>query len=194
MTTTSNDLGARRIHDPDGAVVEVFPLPRDESSLRSLLEDIFVNHWHEIVFGPILEGAAWELTAAAPPSAISCRDGYLTIAFHRLHFHLCIGPTRGSRRNPTPAELAKRRQTARAELFRRLGPSDAPVSWGLRLFNGAMEPQLTVFLPNPLLSSEGRSQEPDWSRLALWDALRARWTGAAGPEPADRSATRFFHG
>jgi hypothetical protein len=34
---------------------------------------------------------------------------------------------------------------------------------------------------------------PDWSRLELWDALRARWTGAEGPDPVDRSAGRFRH-
>ena len=31
------------------------------------------------------------------------------------------------------------------------------------------------------------------SRLALWDEIRARWTGAAGPDPFDRSATGFAH-
>ena len=193
MTAMINTTAGQRIRDPDGGAADVFPLPLDEN-LRTLLEDLFAHHWRDIVFGPIIEGAAWELTADVPPSTISYFDGYLTVAFGRLHFHVCIGPTRGSRQNPTPGALAIRRQTARAELFRRLDPRAAPVSWGLRLFNGAMEPQMTVFLPNPLLSPEGRPQPPDWSRLALWDALRVRWTGAAGPDPADRSATRFFHG
>jgi hypothetical protein len=36
-------------------------------------------------------------------------------------------------------------------------------------------------------------QEPDWSRLALWDELRARWTGSTGPDPLDRCGVRFTH-
>jgi hypothetical protein len=45
----------------------------------------------------------------------------------------------------------------------------APASWGLRMFNGAGEQQLTTLLPNPFLSAEGDKlvQAPDWSRLAL---------------------------
>ncbi|MNC97076.1 hypothetical protein D3C83_146200 [compost metagenome] len=52
-----------------------------------------------------------------------------------------------------------------------------------------------MFFPNPFLSPDtGRVLvEPDWSRLALWDALRARYTGADGPDPADRTAPRFAH-
>jgi hypothetical protein len=65
----------------------------------------------------------------------------------------------------------------------------------VRLFNGAGEQQVTILLPNPFLSPDGDKvlKRPDWSRLALWDALRARWTGAAGPDPVDRSAERFRH-
>jgi hypothetical protein len=63
------------------------------------------------------------------------------------------------------------------------------------MFNGAGEQQLTILLPNPFLSAEGDKlvREPDWSRLALWDELRARWTGSAGPDPLDRSGVRFTH-
>ena len=79
------------------------------------------------------------------------------------------------------------------KLYRTLDPEGAPVSWGLRLFNGAGEQQLTIFLPNPFLDDEGRvCDEPDWSRLALWDELRARHLGC-GPDERDRSARRFFH-
>jgi hypothetical protein len=65
----------------------------------------------------------------------------------------------------------------------------------LRLFNGADEAQLTVLLPNPLLSPDGERvlKTPDWSRLALWDALRARWAGIAEPDPFDRTARHFRH-
>ena len=68
--------------------------------------------------------------------------------------------------------LARRRQTARAELYRRLDhASGPPTSWGLRLFNGHGEQQITILLPNPFLSPDGEKvlTVPDWSRLALWD-------------------------
>jgi hypothetical protein len=186
---------AERVIEADGHAADVFALPADEASLAELLGDLFRNHWDEIVFGPIIEGAAWEMRAPHAPTHIGSLDGYLTIAFGASHFHLCIGPTKGTRHDPTPPALARRRQTARAELYRRLDPSGAPISWGLRLFNGADEQQTTILLPNPLLSADGEKilKEPDWSRLALWDELRRRWTGATGPDAIDRTATRFQH-
>lgn len=185
----------QRLTDPDGQAAEAFPLPTDPASLETLLRELFERHWEAIVFGPIIEGAAWEMRAPHAPSYVGMLDGYLTVAFGGSHFHLCIGPTRGSPDKPTPAALARRRQTARAELYRRLDDAGAPVSWGLRLFNGDGEQQATIFFPNPFLSPDtGRVLEkPDWSRLALWDAMRARWTGASVPDPVDRSAARFAH-
>jgi hypothetical protein len=184
-----------RTTDSDGQIVEVFPLPTDPESLERLLRELFERHWDAIVFGPIIQGAAWEIRAPQAPSYVGVLDGYLTVAFGKSHFHLCIGPTRGPRHDPTPTALARHRQTARAELYRRLDRSGAPVSWGLRLFNGAGEQQVTIFFPNPFLSPDTDKilQQPDWSRLALWDAMRARWTGAAGPDPLDRSAAGFAH-
>lgn len=184
-----------RAVDPDGHGVDVFPLPRDEASLERLLRDLFENHWDKIVFGPIIEGAAWEIRAAHPPTLVGMMDGYLTVAFGASHFHLCIGPTKGPRHDPTAAALARRRQTARAELYRRLDREGAPISWGLRLFNGENEQQITILLPNPFLSPDGEKvvKIPDWSRLQLWDELRARWVGGHGPDPIDRSAARFRH-
>jgi len=183
------------VKDPDGATVEVFALPTDEVSLEALLRDLFEQHWDKITFGPLIQGAAWEIRAPHAPTHIGMLDGYLTVAFGASHFHLCIGATRGPRHDPTPPSLARHRKTARAELYRRLDRSGAPASWGLRLFNGAGEQQLTILLPNPFLSAEGDKlvQEPDWSRLALWDELRARWTGSTEPDPLDRSGVRFTH-
>jgi len=184
-----------RVTDPDGHLVDVFPVPRDEVSLERLLRDLFEKHWRDITFGPIIQGAAWEIRASHEPTFVGTLDGYLTVAFGLSHFHLCIGPTRGPRHDPTPPDLARHRRTARAELYRRLDRSGAPVSWGLRLFNGEGEQQVTILLPNPFLSPDGDKAmpEPDWSRLDLWDELRARWTSAGGPDPFDRSARRFTH-
>jgi len=35
---------------------------------------------------------------------------------------------------------------------------------------------------------------PDWSRLDLWDRLRARWLGLTDPDPLDRSGRVLSHG
>ncbi|MBV8651182.1 MAG: hypothetical protein JO255_06920, partial [Alphaproteobacteria bacterium] len=88
------------------------------------------------------------------------------------------------------------RRTSRAELYRRLSRAGTPISWGLRLFNGKDEQQITILLPNPFLHPETDKvlKVPDWSRLALWDRLRARWFGLDEPDPFDRSAKRFGHG
>jgi hypothetical protein len=188
-------MAPRRITDEDGAQLDVFALPTDEATLLALLRHLFETHWDKIVFGPLIQGAAWEIRASVPPTKVGMLDGYLTVAFDAWHFHLCIGDHKGSHRHPTPPALARHRRTARAELFRRLDPAGDAVSWGLRLFNGAGEQQITIFFPNPFLSADGERvlRQPDWTQLALWDELRARYTGAAGPDPADRAAKRFHH-
>jgi hypothetical protein len=182
----------QRVVDRDGTPLDVFPLPTDAASLESLLRDLFENHWREITFGPIIQGAAWEMRADQAPTYVGVLDGYLTIAFGVPHFHICIGETKGSRSRPTPPELAQHRRTSRAELYRTRGRSCVPMSWGLRLFNGAGEQQITVLLPNAFLDPDTDRflKEPDWSRLALWDKLRARWFGLTEPDPVDRSANR----
>jgi hypothetical protein len=185
-----------RVTDPDGAIVETLPLPADQTSLEEMLRDLFEHHWDKITFGPVIQGAAWEIRAAQPPTHVGMLDGYLTVAFGASHFHLCIGPHKGSRKNPTPEALARHRQTARAELYRRLDKSGAPVSWGLRLFNGHGEQQTTILLPNPFLAPDSDKvlKMPDWSRLYLWNRLRARWLGLTEPDPLDRSGVGFSHG
>ena len=190
-----NPVVPQRLTDEDGHIVEVFPLPTDEGTLEQLLRELFESHWDKLVFGPIIEGAAWEFQAPHAPTHVGVLDGYLTVAFGASHFHLCIGPTRGPRHSPTPEALAQHRRCARAELYRRLDRGGAPTSWGLRLWNGHEEQQGTIVFPNPFLSADGKKvlREPDWSRLALWDEMRSRYTGMRGPDPVDRSGTRFRH-
>ena len=190
------DACPKRCVDEDGATIEVFALPTDAASLEELLRDLFENHWREITFGPIIQGAAWELRANEPPSTAKMFDGYLTVAFGVPHFHICIGEHRGPHNNRVSPQLAHHRRTARAELYRRLSRAGTPISWGVRLFNGKDEQQITVLLPNPFLHPETDKilKVPDWSRLALWDQLRRRWFRLDEPDPFDRSAKRFGHG
>jgi hypothetical protein len=186
---------ARRIRDEDGAAVDVFPLPTDEASLETLLRELFTEHWRDITFGPIIQGAAWEMRTAQAPDRIGMMDGYLTIAFGLPHFHICIGEHKGTRANPVSPELAHHRRTARAELYRRISRDGTPVSWGLRLFNGRGEQQITVLLPNPFLDRDTDKvrETPNWSRLELWDRLRAQWLGLSAPDPLDRAGRGFRH-
>lgn len=183
----------RRVTDEDGSSLDVFSLPTDAASLEELLRDLFQNHWRHITFGPIIQGAAWEMRAAQPPETIKMFDGYLTVAFGVPHFHLCIGEHKGSHNNPVSPALAHWRRTARAELYRQLNRAGHPISWGLRLFNGKGEQQITILLPNPFLHPETEKilKAPDWSRLALWDHLRTRWLGLDAPDPFDRSGGGF---
>ena len=184
-----------RIVDPDGATIEVFPLPTDEASLLELMRDLFQNHWRDITFGPMVQGAAWEMRAAAAPEKIGMFDGYLTVTFGVPHFHICIGEHKGPHNNRVSPELAHHRRTARAEMYRRLTRAGTPVSWGVRLYNGKNEQQITVLLPNPFLdrATDKVLKKPDWPRLELWDRLRARWFGLTEPDPFDRSGTGFRH-
>ncbi len=188
------DAGTPRLaREPDGATLEVWDLDPSPALLEALLTDLFRNHWHEITFGSLIQGAAWEITAAGPPERLGMADGYLTVDFGSMHFHLCIGEHRGNRGNPTPPELAAHRRTRRAELYRRLNRDGTPDSWGLRLLNGKDEEQITVLFPNPFLTRDQRFRErPDWSALALWDHVRQRHLGL-DPDPRDRSGRRMLH-
>ena len=91
---------------------------------------MFENYWQVIQFGPLIQGAAWEIRAANAPEKVTLYDGYITVDFGTWHFHLCIGATTGSRSHPTAPELAAHRRTARAELYRQLQTDGTPNSWG----------------------------------------------------------------
>lgn len=163
----------QKVVEAGRGTLELFPLDTSEERLFALLRDIFENYWQVIHFGPLIQGAAWEIRAPGAPRRISLSDGYATIDFGAWHFHICIGPHRGSATNPVGPALAAHRRTARAEFYRQLQADGTPNSWGLRLFNGKDEQQMTVFLPNPFLADDLKPlAEPDWSRLALWDHLR----------------------
>jgi hypothetical protein len=184
----------RIVEEPGMGRVEIFPLATDEPTLFDLIKRIFEAYWETILFGILIQGAAWEVKAPGPPRKIGLLDGYVTVDFGAWHFHLCIGETKGVGASPTPPALARHRRCARAELYRMLNPkTGAPNSWGLRLFNGAGEQQMTVFLPSPFLGDDGKPvRPPRWERLAAWDDLRQHCLGL-GPDPADRSGTSFVH-
>src|SRR5438067_11920926 len=96
---------SKRVSDPDGAIVDVHALPTDGASLEELLRDLFEQHSDKITFGPLIQGAAWEFRAPHAPTHVGMLDGYLSVAFGASHFHICIGPHKGSRNNPTPEAL-----------------------------------------------------------------------------------------
>lgn len=175
-------------------IIEGWRLDTSEQHLFTLLKDLFENHWQHIVFGTMIQGSVFEIKVDRPPARISLLDGYLTVDFGTWHFHVCIGENFGTQARPTSPELRAIRKTARAELVRRLNPDGTPSSWRLRLFNGKDENQLVVFLPNPFLSDEMKFlKQPDWSRLALWDHLRATYLQLP-PDPRDRTGKTLFHG
>ncbi|MCH6564987.1 MAG: hypothetical protein IH811_03825 [Proteobacteria bacterium] len=182
-----------QIDTSDGNRQEIYSLPVDTDFLEELLRYIFENHWRSIVFGPIIEGGAYEFRCPNEPRSITYFDGYLTVHFGGTHFHICIGENRGSESSPTPAALKKSRRTSRAEIVRGFDDNGAPIIWQLRLFNGDGTPQLNIFFPNPFLTDEdGIADTPDWSRLTVWDDIATRYLGRKqAQDPLDRSGTGF---
>jgi hypothetical protein len=171
--------------------LQVWPLPRDEAFLQEFLTYVFTNYWDQIVFGPLIEGAAYEMVCPRAPSRISLFDGYLTVAFDGPHFHLCIGDNKGTPDDPTPDKLRARRKPSRAEIFRRLDKDGAPISWGFEMRNGADEPMISIFFANPFLSAGDKlTPEPLWERLAMWRDLARRYLGRE-PEAFDQSGRGY---
>ncbi len=174
------------VEEPGNGTLEIFSIEPEESILFDLIKDIFSNYWNQIYFGVLIQGAAWEVKAPHAPLKIGMLDGYITVDFGAWHFHLCIGEHKGSKKYPVDPQLAVHRRTSRAELYRRLDGTCVPQSWGLRLFNGHNEQQMTVFLPNPFLTEEMKvTRNPDWSKLELWDHLRKKFLGLE-PDDQDR--------
>jgi len=165
--------------------------PGELGSLLSLCKDLFIDHWHEIRFGICIQGAVYELQLSARPEPFSMLDGYLTVGLETstAHFHLCLEETRGLGRSRTPEEWARQRPCRRAAFYRTLRSDGCtPGSWGIRLWNGAGEQMLTVFLPSPFLTREQkRVRSPDWSQLALWNELRRRYLDEECPQPVPQS-------
>jgi hypothetical protein len=185
MAMTATAPSPETVTEPDGRVSELFDLPTDEDTLLRLFRVLFEEHASEIVFGPCIQGAVFEIHAERP-GVLTMLDGYLTVDFGAWHFHLCIGEHRGMKANPCPPELARWRRVGRAVLFRTRGPSCVPASWGLRLWNSKGEQMISVFFPNPYLDADShRLRRPNWSRLELWDRVRSEFLGL-GPDPDDR--------
>ncbi|WP_432057833.1 DUF7676 family protein [Streptomyces sp. bgisy022] len=183
---TSTDMTV--VTTESGGTQHVWALPTDEATLLDLITTVFTDHWRHIHFGPLIEGAAWEVGAPAAPTSITTHDGYATVDFGPWHFHLCIGEHTAS-----GPELGRIRRCSRAELYRGIGSDGAPVTWGLRLFNGRGEQQMTVLLPNPFLTDRQEILDtPDFTRLTAWDALRERFLSLP-PDPLDRTGKGFAH-
>jgi hypothetical protein len=87
--------------------------------------------------------------------------------------------------------LVAERRPGRVELYRSLDLDGYPHTWGLRVFNGNDQPQISVFFPNPYVTDDDQiTSEPDWSRIEVWEELLQRYTGNA-PDGFDRTGRGF---
>lgn len=166
--------------DAEGRVTaERWTAPLDQDWLEGFLRDVFETWWEGLSFGPIIEGAAYELRPPGRPERITVSDGYLTVFYGRQgHFHLCIGRCEGALRTGGEALVARRRP-GKAEFMRSLDREGHPLMWSFRMENGAGEPMLSLFFPNPFITEDDQlAPAPDWSRLAAWAHVRDRWIGA----------------
>ena len=169
------------VEDLSGGVTDYSYITPTEETMRELTRVLFEEHWRDIVVGPCIEGAVFEIRFAEAPKKVSVLDGYLTVDLGHWHFHLCIGPHKGTR----SAELASKRRVAKLALFEMRGSRcmGGGSSYGLRMWNGFDEQMTTVFLPNPRLSDEMKVlKQPQWERLRLWYELRHQFLGEPIPE------------
>ena len=119
------------VRELDGSLTRYDAVAAAGDTVERLLTEVFRDHWAQIVAGPVIEGAAYEIRFLTPPT-VSMLDGYLTVDTGSWHFHLCVNEHRGA---PTP-EQARVRRVARAAFFHTDGGSCVPGAWGLRLWNG----------------------------------------------------------
>ena len=161
----------------DGTLTEYFDVDVRGDRVECLLTELFTEHWRALTVGPLLQGAVFEVRFTAPPR-VTMLDGYMTVDLGAWHFHLCVNDHREA-----PPELAAIRRVGRAAFFRTRGTGGAghaPMTWGLRLWNGRGEQMVTVLFPSAYYSDAMEPlSEPDWHRVELWEALRAREATAA---------------
>lgn len=167
-------------------------LPTDRDFLQEFLTDVFMNYWDQIVFGPIIEGAAYEFTCPHPPSAIDEANGFLSIHFGSSHFHLCIDG------KDSPADAQKSRagshHPAQALIFRQLDQTGCPISWGFEMSNGLDHPMLSIFFASPFIEPGDKLlATPQWERLSMWRDIAQRYLGR-DPEAFDESGKGFADG
>ncbi len=180
------DGGKRALH--------TWALPTDEAFLTDFLTHVFTQYWDQIIFGPIIEGAAYELSCPMEPTTCRVFDGYLTVSFGGPHFHLCVGENKGSPKSPTPEDLKRRRRPSKAQIFRRLDKDGAPLSWGFEMWNGDGVPMVSIFFASPFISTGDKiSKTPQWERLAMWRDISARYLGRE-PEEFDASGRGYAGG
>ena len=161
--------------NPDGHLIEYTDFEPAAALLERMLRELYAQHWRVLVFGYCIQGSVLELQPTQVPR-VSMLDGYLTADLGCGHMHLCIGEHHGSAARPTPPDIAAWRRVGRAAFFRALNRERAPVSWGLRLWNGRDEQMVTVYFPNPWLDDDAeRVRSPRWERTALWEDLRRRY-------------------
>jgi hypothetical protein len=156
-----------------------------------LVKVLFEEHWRDVVVGPCVGGAVFEVRFSEPPK-LSMLDGYLTVNLGPWHFHLCIAEHKG---NPS-RELAHKRQVARVALFESRGERcGGGRSWGVRMWNGFGEQMTTVFLPNPRLTDQFKPLKiPNWERLRLWYELRRQFLGEQPPADIAKAQTSGDNG
>jgi hypothetical protein len=176
--------------------LQIWSLPTDEGFLQEFLTYVFQTYWDQIVFGPLIEGAAYEFTCPCAPTTVRLFDGYLTVNFGGTHFHLCIGENKGAPKDPTPEDLKARRRASKAQIFRRIDKDGAPLSWGFEMWNGAGEPMISIFFASPfLLAGDKLTDTPQWERLRMWRDIAQRYLGRP-PEAWDETGKgwRGSHG
>ncbi|MEK8022376.1 MAG: hypothetical protein AAB229_01070 [Candidatus Hydrogenedentota bacterium] len=181
----------------DGSISETWGIECSEEKLKALVKELFEEHWNEIVFGPCVQGAVFEGRMFAKPT-FKYLDGYATVEIEGSegwHFHLCLGPHKGTKNRPTPPELAAWRKCTRAAFFRDTDISGRPGSWGLRFWNGRDEQMMTVFFPGPWYDRDAGKfrKEPDWTQLDLWMALREKYAGVPAEGPLASAEAPRMH-
>lgn len=168
-----------------------WPLPTDPQLLSGLLIDIFERYWDRIVFGPAVDGAAYEWTCPCAPDRVEIDGEFLTIGFNGPHFHLCIGGGAESGGDTVRERRMRELRPGSACIYRALDASGAPNSWGFEMRNAAGVSMLSIYFPNPfVLSGDRLSTQPDWSRLEVWRDIARRYLGREA-EDFDESSHGF---
>jgi hypothetical protein len=182
----SNEPNVIPANDGFTSAVQEWALPLEEAYLAEFIQYVFKNYWDQVNFGPLIEGASYEMTCAHAPTYFDLSNGFLTIACGTQHFHICVGTGGWPVGDTRPARLP-----GKAVIFRRLDMKGAPLTWGFELVNSAGTPMLTIHFSNPHADlGDKLLKPPRWENLAMWRDIAKRYLGRE-PEQFDETGDGY---
>lgn len=169
------------VEELDGSTEYYTYFDAKEVALGDLLQELYENHWQDIMTTYLIPGGVFELFSKQP-KRVSILQGYLTVDTGDWHLHICVSEPKihDVKDVDKQKEIARQRMVKRGAFIhvKRGKKACTSESWYLRLWNGNDEQVVNIAFPSPHYDSDfKRLKEPDWTRVELWKSMCEKYLG-----------------